>query len=154
MMKAFQSKDRMAAFYALVIAIVLLIASFYGTDAEVYLFPRITATFITVLALILAYDAFKQGGFSEQREIVLVDWKTLLPGLAVGIIYVLLLERVGFYTCSFFAFFAICMIYGKRSLFDPRAFVLKLLVTTVTLIVLYVLFWKLLNVRTPTGILF
>jgi len=152
--KVFQSKDRLAAFYALLIALLLLVASFYGTDAEVYLFPRITAAFITVLALILAYDAFKQGGSSEQRETVLVDWKTLLPGLVVGIIYVVLLERVGFYTCSFFAFFAICMIYGKRSLFDPRAFILKLVVTLVTMIVLYVLFWKLLNVRTPTGILF
>jgi hypothetical protein len=153
-MKAFISKDRLAAFYALLIALLLLIASFYGTDAEVYLFPRITAIFIAVLALILSYDAFNQGAPGGERETTLVDWKTLLPGLAVGIIYVVLLERVGFYTCSFFAFFAICMIYGKRSLFDPRAFVLKLLVTTVTMIILYVLFWKLLNVRTPTGILF
>jgi hypothetical protein len=107
-----------------------------------------------VLALILAYDAFKQGGYGKHRETALVDWKTLMPGLAVGIIYVLLLERVGFYTCSFFAFFAICLIYGKRSLLHPRAFILKLVVTTVTMIILYILFWKLLNVRTPTGILF
>lgn len=153
-MKTFMTRERLAAFYALVIGLILLVASFYGTDAEVYLFPRITAVFIAVLALILSYDAFTHGGTEEKLEPALVEWKTLLPGLAVGIVYVLLLERVGFYTCSFFAFFAICMIYGKRSLMDPRAFALKLVVTIITLIVLYVLFWELLNVRTPTGILF
>jgi hypothetical protein len=153
-MNAFISRERLAAFCALVIALILLTASFYGTDAEVYLFPRITAVLITVLALILSYDAYTHGGNEGKQEPALVEWKVLLPGLAVGVIYVLLLERVGFYTCSFFAYFAICMIYGKRGLFDPQAFVLKLMVTGVTMIVLYVLFWKLLNVRTPTGILF
>ena len=153
-MKTFLSTDRLAAFSAIVVSGLLLTASFYGTDAEVYLFPRITAVLIGVLALVLSYDALKQGEDSGKQETALVDWRTLLPGLAVGAVYVLLLERVGFYTCSFFAFFAICMIYGKRSLLDPRAFILKLVVTVVTMIVLYGLFWKLLNVRTPTGILF
>ena len=153
-MKTFISRERLAAIYALVVGLMLLVASFYGTDPEVYLFPRITAVFIAMLALILSYDAFTHGGAGDKQEPALVEWKVLLPGLAVGVVYVLLLERVGFYTCSFFAFFAICMIYGKRSLFDPRAFILKLVVTVVTMIVLYVLFWKLLNVRTPTGILF
>ena len=153
-MKLFGSHDRLAAFSASVVSVIFLTASFYGTDAEVYLFPRIVAVFITMLALILIYDAFKPLVSSGTRETALVNWKVLLPGLLVGVIYILLLERLGFYSCSFLAFFAICMIYGKRSLFDPRAFILKLSVTAATMIVLYVLFWKLLNVRTPTGILF
>lgn len=153
-MKTYISRDRLAAFFSLIVALILLAASFYGTDPEVYLFPRITAAFVAILALILSYDAFKLDASVGKRKTPLVDWKTLLPGLTVGIVYVLLLERVGFYTCSFFAFFAICMIYGKRSLLDPRAFILKFVVTVITMIVLYGLFWKLLNVRTPTGILF
>ncbi len=153
-MKTSISRDRLAALYALAIGLLLLAASFYKTDAEVYLFPRITAVFIALLALTLCYDAFTRSDAGEKHESALVDWKTLLPGLIVGVIYVLLLERVGFYTCSFFAFFSICMIYGKRSLLDPRAFALKLVVTIITMLLLYGLFWKLLNVRTPTGILF
>jgi len=148
------SRDRLAAFSASVVSVVFLTASFYGTDAEVYLFPRIVAVFVAVLAVILIYDAFKSPVSDDIHEAALVNWKALLPGLLVGVVYVLLLERLGFYACSFFAFFAICLIYGKRSLFDPRAFILKLSVTVATMIVLYVLFWKLLNVRTPTGILF
>ena len=153
-MKILDSKERIAAVAAVIVAGLMLLASFYGTDPEVYLFPRITAGLIAVLALILSYDAFTREPGKETKEGPLIDWRSLVPGLAVGIVYVLLLERVGFYTCSFFAFFAICLIYGKRSLLHPKAFMLKLTVTVISMLVLYVLFWKLLNVRTPTGLLF
>ena len=153
-MKVMKSKERIAAFYAVLVSIILLLASFYDTDAEVYLFPRIAAVIVALLALILVIDALSQDVEEGPQHAELFAWRLLLPGFIIGIIYVLSLERVGFYTCSFFAFFAICIIYGKRSPFHPGAFLIKLGVTLLTMMVLYLLFWKLLNVRTPTGILF
>lgn len=147
-----RSKDGIAAVFAIVIALLLLTASFYNTDAEVYLFPRITAILISLLALILFYDVITHKNQHKLMKKSLVDWKTLLPGLVVGVIYVLLLEQLGFYVCSFLAFFSICLIYGKRAMSDLSAFSYKLVVTIVFMAVLYVLFWKLLQVRTPTGL--
>lgn len=147
-----RSKNGIAAVFAVVIASLLLLASFYNTDAEVYLFPRITAVLVALLALILVYDVISHKDQHKLMKKSLIDWKTLLPGLTVGVVYVLLLEQLGFYVCSFLAFFMICKIYGKRAMSDLNAFGYKLMVTIVFMAVLYVLFWKLLQVRTPTGI--
>ncbi len=148
------SKERLSALWAALVAVLLLISSFYGTDAEVYLFPRIAAACIGILAVMLVYANLKVTPDNAQMNERLFDWSTLLPGLIIGIIYIICIEYVGFYASSFITFCAITMLYGKRSTFDSRALVYKLSVAAVFMLVLYILFWKLLHVRTPTGLLF
>lgn len=152
-MSFFKVKENITAFIAVLIAIFTLITSFVGTDAEVYLFPRIAAVVITVLAAILLFKVYKTRDTAEVMKTQLIDWKSLWPSLVVGLIYLICLEVVGFYVSSFLAFFAIVAIYGKRHMLDPKRGLFKLGVATLFMIVLFLLFWNLLHVRTPTGFL-
>lgn len=151
-MNLLKSREKIAALTAVVLASGLLFISYYKTDFEVYLFPRITAILIAVLASVLVINVLRDKPRGDLDDRALIGWRTLLPGLIVGVIYVFSLEALGFYFCSFIAYFLICSIYGKRGIHDLKAAMFKLMVTTVFMTVLYVLFWKLLHVRTPTGL--
>ena len=152
-MNFFKVKENITAFIAALIAIFTLITSFVGTDAEVYLFPRIAAIVITVLATVLLFKVYTNRDSADIMRSQLINWKSLWPSLVVGIIYLISLEVVGFYVSSFLAFFAIVALYGKRHMLDPKRGLFKLGVATLFMIVLFLLFWNLLHVRTPTGFL-
>ena len=152
-MRFFKVKENITAVIATLIAIFTLITSFVGTDAEVYLFPRIAAVIISILAASLLIKVFMNRDTEEVMTSSLINWKTLWPSLVIGIIYLICLEVVGFYVSSFVAFFAIVALYGKRHMFDPKRGLFKLGVATIFMIVLFLLFWNLLHVRTPTGFL-
>ncbi len=145
-----------AAFFALLLGIIFTASAYWNTDAEVYLFPRIAAGLMLLLGLIqfigLLLDSRRPG--SQTVATGKINWRALLPGIAVGAVYVMVMEQLGFYVSSFAAFVMIVSIYGKRSAFNPRAFARKALIGLVFTLILYLLFWKLLNVRTPTGLLF
>ena len=152
-MSFFKVKDNITAFISLLIGILALTTSFVGTDAEVYLFPRIAAVIIFVLAVGLMIQALMNRSTAKEMTAPLINWKTLLPALIIGVIYLICLEVVGFYVSSFVAFFAIVALYGKRHFLDPKRGIFKLVVATLFMIVLFLLFWNLLHVRTPTGFL-
>ena len=147
----FRSKEHIAALVTTAIALIALVTSFYKTDAEVYLFPRIAAVIIAILAAVLIFKVIKSTTNLGADFPKLIKWKTLLPGLAVGAIYLFLLEIVGFYVTSFFAYFSICVIYGRCDMTNRKRGIFKLAVSTIFMIVLFLLFWNLLHVRTPTG---
>ena len=148
-----QSKSGWATFYAVFIASAFTIASFWNTDGEVYFFPRIIALLMLLLASIQLVNQLITNSNDEDSNKIF-SWSTLAPGLVIGIIYVLLMEKLGFYLSSFICFITLISIYGKRRAFDFRALSYKVLVGIIFTAILYALFWKLLNVRTPTGILF
>ncbi len=148
-----RSKESIAAIISSVVALIALVASFYNTDAEVYLFPRIAAVIIAILAAALVIKVIKSNTSIKANSEQIFKWKTLFPGLAVGLIYLLLMETIGFYVTSFFAYFSICVLYGKCDMTDRKRGIFKLVVSTIFMIVLFLLFWNLLHVRTPTGLL-
>ncbi len=152
-MTFFKVKENITATIAILIAIIALITSFVGTDAEVYLFPRIAAVIIAILAASLLIKVLKNRDTEEVMTSPLINWKTLWPCLVIGLIYLICLEIVGFYVSSFVAFFALVALYGKRHMFDRKRGLFKLGIATIFMIVLFLLFWNLLNVRTPTGFL-
>jgi len=149
----FKSKDNITAFVAAIIAIIALAAAFYKTEPDVYLFPRISAVIIALLAGILLLKSFMGRSIKPLSEAKLIHWKTLLPGLAIGLIYLLSLEVIGFYVSSFVAYFAICVVYGKCDMLNVKRGLFKIGVSTVFMVILFLLFWNLLHVRTPTGFL-
>jgi len=152
-MSFFKVKEHITAVVSLIIGIIGLYTSFVGTDAEVYLFPRIAAVIIIILSVGLLIQAIMNRSTAQELTTPLINWKTLLPAFVIGIIYLFCLEIVGFYVSSFVAFFAIVAIYGKRHFLDPKRGLFKLMVATLFMIVLFLLFWNLLHVRTPTGFL-
>jgi len=147
----FKSKEHIAAIVTVGIALIAIVTSFYKTDAEVYLFPRIAAIIISILAAVLIVKVIKNTTNIGSNFPKLIKWKTLLPGLAVGVVYLFLLEIVGFYVTSFLAYFSICVIYGRCDMTNRKRGIFKLVVSTIFMIVLFLLFWNLLHVRTPTG---
>ena len=146
-----RNTEQASALYALIAASVFAFLSFYDTDAETYLFPRIIAVVLALLAvaLFVANSTSKEdnressGYFSE-----------VWPGLAIGLVFLLVMEDLGFYVSSFFAFLAIVLLYGGRAIADVKALAIKTAVALGFMTILYLLFWYGLNVRTPTGILF
>lgn len=162
MIKPALTTQEWSAFFAVLLSVIFSAAAYWNTDPEVYLFPRIAAGFMLLLALVQWTDvvikrkqhpadsAFVSGGLAQG-----LAWKALLPGMVVGILYVLIMERLGFYLSALLAFVAITSLYGKPDSDHKRHKVgYNVIVGLIFIVVLYALFWKLLNVRTPTGLLF
>jgi hypothetical protein len=152
-----RSPELAAAFYSLAVAGLFGFLSFHGTDAETYLFPRIIAIVLLGFSIILLVSNLQASQTSVEQN---ADQNSgghfikVLPGLVIGFIYLTMMETVGFYASSFFVFLAFLLLYGKREMTDPKAFVKKVTVSIGFVFVLYLLFWQGLNVRTPTGWLF
>ena len=132
-------KEWGAAIFSLVAASIFTFFSFYDADPEVYQFPRIIAIFLVLLGLVQTLTALASRSLPDQKT-VSIDWLALVPGLVVGLVFVLCLEVIGFYTCSFLAFIAITSLYGKRKALDPRALMYKVLVSGIFTLILYGLF--------------
>lgn len=152
-MSFFKVKENITAVISAIIAIFAMVTSFVGTDVEVYLFPRIAAVVMSILAVILLFKVFMNRDTEVEMSEPLINWKTLWPSLVIGLIYLICLEMVGFYVSSFVAFFMIVILYGKRNALDPKRGIYKLVVASLFMIVMFLLFWNLLHVRTPTGFL-
>ncbi len=145
------NKELCASIIGLVVATIFTLASFYNTDPEVYLFPRIIALMLLLLAAIQMLSALKSLSDTKSNKQITIVWKGLMPGLVITIIYVLVLETIGFYVSAFIAFFLTVSVYGEREAMDKNAIILKFGIGSVLVCILYFLFWSLLNVRTPTG---
>lgn len=145
------NKDFWASIIGLLVAALFTVASFYNTDPEIYLFPRLISLALIFLAVIQSFLAYKRFSNAEPSRQITIAWQGLMPGLAVAIVYVLALEAVGFYASTYIAFILIVSVYGKRAAMDKKALMLKFSIGLVLICVLYFLFWSLLNVRTPTG---
>lgn len=134
------------------LSLVYLVASFYPDDAEVFLFPRIISVLMAALCVFLWIDAFTGSG----RDAAQGDGfpGDILPGLGIGALYLSILEAVGFYTASFLAFFAIAVVYSGDSGRGFKPILKKLVIAALFMVILYLLFWQGLHMRTPRGFLF
>lgn len=143
--------EQAAAVYALIAASVFAFLSFYGTDGETYLFPRIIAVVLALMSvsLLIANWSSKSDNRSDSGY-----FAEIWPGMVVGLVFLLVMEDLGFYVSSFFAFLAILLLYGVRPITDIKALIMKSSAALAFMAILYFLFWNGLNVRTPTGILF
>ncbi|MCY3768072.1 MAG: tripartite tricarboxylate transporter TctB family protein [Gammaproteobacteria bacterium] len=143
-----------ATLYGLVIAAAFAILSFWRTDPEVYLFPRIISALMLLLALVQVISFLRwspPGPAADETGRPRIPWRQLAGGLGISITMVLLMETLGFYTSSFLAFLAIIVLYGKRQVADPRSLAIKTGISAAFMVLIFTLFWKLLHVRTPTG---
>ena len=146
-----KNTEHASAVSALIVAGIFAFLSYYGTDAETYLFPRIIAVVLALLAVALFITNSTSRDDNRGASGYFAD---VWPGLAVGLVFLLVMENLGFYVSSFIAFLAILLVYGERPLRDVRALITKSAVALGFMVILYLLFWIGLKVRTPTGILF
>ena len=85
----------------------------------------------------------------------MTGFTNIVPGLVVVAIYVFFAAKaLGFYFASTIAFLAIFTIYDPEELSNGKAWLKRVFVTLVFMLVMYGLFAMLLKVQTPRGIWF
>ncbi len=136
------------------IAAIVAYISFTQEPADAFLFPRLIAIFFVSLAAWNFVRAItgvaKVGAGLDMKE-----FKNIIPGLAVMLIFVFFAAKViGFYLSSTIAFMLIFTLYDPAPLNNGKAWVKRLIVTVCFMTVMYCLFALLLKVQTPSGILF
>lgn len=137
----------------LLLAIWITFVSFNVDEARPYLFPRLIAVALLVLAAISFQRALRgksRTGSGLDRQVVL----NLIPGVVVMLVYVFYLaEFLGFYAASFAAFLVLYTLYDPNELTDARNWMHRLVISAGFMAVMYGLFALLLKVQTPRGIL-
>ena len=147
----FKNTEQASAIYALIISALFTFLAFYNTDAEIYLFPRIIAVALALLSIILLISNLGTDKKNIEENSEAINFKDIWPGLLTGLLFFLLLETLGFYMSSFLAFLSILLLYGRRQAMDIGAMTFKIVVSLAFMIILFLLFWSGLHVRTPTG---
>ena len=150
----FKNSEQASALYALAVSAIFTFLSFYDTDAENYLFPRIIAIALAILSVALFISNSASNSHTTKRSAGDSYFNDVWPGLLIGLIFLLVMEDLGFYISSFFAFLAILVVYGNRPFADLKALMKKSAVSAAFMFILYLLFWNGLHVRTPTGLIF
>ncbi|MFK7902740.1 MAG: tripartite tricarboxylate transporter TctB family protein [Nitratireductor sp.] len=140
----------------LILALALLVAwlSFTQEPADSFLFPRI----ISIVFVFLAIWNFLRAvlGYAKVgRGISLETAKNVLPGVVLILIYTFWAAKgLGFYTASTLAFFVLYTLYDSAPLSSLKDWVKRAIVTVSFMLVMYGLFFMLLQVQTPRGINF
>ncbi len=139
---------------AAVLALALIVAwvSFTREPSEAFLFPRMIASVMLLLALwnfIRASLGLARVGDGLTRKGV----GAITPGLCVIVLLVYVAARyLGFYSASWLAFLSIYSLYDPASHTLFAVWVKRVLITTAFLSVIYALFSLLLQVQTPRGL--
>ncbi|MBV0892648.1 tripartite tricarboxylate transporter TctB family protein [Paracoccus sp. Z118] len=128
--------------------------SFTQEPAEAFLFPRV----IAVAMLVLAVWNFARAALGLARVgsgVSLRPFLNILPGLAVVVALIFAgLTLLGFYAASFLGFLAIYTIYDPVPLTHGGGWLRRIAVSAAFMMVIYALFARLLQVQTPQGLLF
>lgn len=138
----------------LALAAVITFLSFTQEPAEAFLFPRIIAIVMLALAfwnfVRAALGLAKVGGGVSMRAFL-----NIAPGLVVVALLIFAgLAGLGFYAASFIGFFAIYTIYDPVPPTEGGAMLKRLVVSVCFVAVIYGLFNHVLQVQTPTGLMF
>ena len=125
--------------------------SFTVDEPDAYLFPQVLASSLLLLAIVNLALGWIQPSKPK------LDWpllQKLIPGLLCVLVYVFwAAEGLGFYAAGFLAMFLIYSLYDPTRL-SAGALSKRLVVTAGFIGVIFLLFSGLLQVFTPTGILF
>lgn len=89
--------------------------SYTQQPSEAFLFPRLIATVILVLALWTFAKAYL-GWTKVGNGITATQFKNLVPGLAVALVYIFWAAKgLGYYRATTIAFFILLSLYGPAS---------------------------------------
>ncbi len=146
---------KISTLLVIVVALTLLSISFEEVinpkpwvDNEDYLFPRFISGGIAILGFLLFFEKDVLGKTT--------NYKDLLPGLGLLLVYILTMKYIGFYLASMILFFAVVMIYKKpeESTDFWRVCIFKLGIAALFTLALYGLFTEMLHVQPPKGMFF
>ena len=130
-----------------VLALIVAYESFFAEVPTAYAFPRLVSALMVVFCGINVIQLVLQ---SSSKELVLpfTLLQKVAPGVVIIWVYVLLAEDVGFYVLAWLVFFLIAFFYDVS-----RSLLLTAAISSIVVVVLYLLFSVALRVQVPTGIL-
>lgn len=136
----------------LVISAILYAASATGEGGG-YEFPTLIALVMCVFAAGMLAHALGPGRRAKDERPGTVPWGAIVPGLALFVAYLFVMQWVGFFVTSFLVFLAIAVLYapGKQTLAGVGR---TAGVSAVFTVALYAVFVLLLQVQFPQGLLF
>ena len=128
--------------------------SFTQEPAEAFLFPRLISTVFLVLAFWTFAKALL-GWTKVGHGLTTTEMTSLLPGLAVALIYIFWgAKAIGFYTAGTIAFFILLSLYDPAPHRELKTWIRRAVISAGYLAVMYALFALLLKVYTPREIFF
>lgn len=121
-------------------------------DPRAIVFPRVLIIIIGVLSLILFVQALMVG---EEMAGKPAGFRlgSFLVCFVLIVIYLAVMEKVGFYLSAFLFYVAVTFVLGWEDL-TPRKGAMRVLSAAVFTGILFFLFNRLLAVQTPKGLLF
>ncbi|GAB3677752.1 tripartite tricarboxylate transporter TctB family protein [Salinisphaera aquimarina] len=128
----------------------LLYLSFNGEMPRAYLFPKIISGSMLLLAIAIALSEWRRVATPAEELISKVPWAKVFPALMITGAYLLLLNRLGFYTSSLLMFFAVVVIYTPENR-RLRRVLMPAIIAIGFMAFVYLVFAKLLQVLPPTG---
>ena len=145
----------------IVAAIFLLLVSFFvfwiskgfpssKTGIGVSTFPKLLAGVLIIFSIIIIIQAIKNSSFSKEKPIFKEfkkGHKLIIAVIIILIIYIQMLEALGFILSSFLLLIILMFIFGER-----RKIIL-LLVPLLFSVILYLVFSKMAMVFLPEGII-
>jgi hypothetical protein len=140
---------------ALAVATLLTAAAFYGARPEAFQFPKLIGAAMIVLSLFMVADVVlrRRAGVVSTVEAEPFPLGRMWPAFAVMAGYLLVLERLGFYTSAFAAFLVLTTIYARAAPFDPLRLLLRAVYGGLFVATLYVVFALVLRAQLPAGLL-
>lgn len=136
---------------------VLLIAAFFffqlSDDFSMFAlyFPKKMLPILTVLGIVILVKGFVRP--TKISTPVFQINKTMLAAIITGILWVLLLERVGFILTSFAGVFILQILYMPKELRSFKNILINALGSFCTVVFFYYVFVQYLGVTLPRGIL-
>lgn len=141
----------MTAAGALVLGVLLLGLALRQGNLQVFGFPVLWSGLMVLFALGLVLQTLAWPARAEAGETTRApSWLRLLPALGVGVVYLALLQSLGFYASTWVAFVVLTLLYAPRPL-DRRLMLARLLLATAFVFALHLLFSTALGIQTPRG---
>ncbi|MEE9333692.1 MAG: tripartite tricarboxylate transporter TctB family protein [Granulosicoccaceae bacterium] len=150
-MSANRAQHIVPAILVLLLAGTVAWISFTREPADAYLFPRLIAGAMLILAtwnfIRAAAGLAKVGGGVNAKELL-----AILPGLLVMVVFVFFAaKKLGFYVASITAFFVLYSLYDPSPHTKPMVWLKRVVISLMFMAVIYGLFTLLLKVQTPRG---
>ncbi len=151
---ASRAQHLIPAVAVLLLSLTVVWLSFTREPAAAFLFPRLIASVMFLLAVWncvrAALGLARVGAGLELEECL-----RIAPGVLVVLVYVLFVARwLGFYTASLGTFIVLYSLYDPASHFKLTTWLHRIAISLIFMAVIYGLFAVLLKVQTPRGLYF
>lgn len=122
-----------------------------GLPTDVVMFPQIILTFMVLTGCWLIFKSINKPVGNKKEYPIIFTRKTVIVSFSLLILY-FLLNRLGFYF-SLFLYVILLYLYIGR-IWNLKTMIKGMIFSASLIMLLYFIFYVLMNLRTPKGILF